>query len=254
MTIEMPIVEYLCPACGNPYFGTAVGSYSTFRLTKFSDGSIMNDFSFNLWLTRCPKCRRFFAKKHLFKIPMTSRVAWFIRDDMQSEIDIKRTAEELGLDSELVSLIASTNYERQITRMYGNVDCSLDKDETSIEFFEKALEEKLYFPPDISDSEKQEINIELHKALWWEYNKNRQACDDQKYMNLCKKIIELLANRSENDEVLLTVAELYRNIGDFEQSTAVLKCVSLNSKTQSFVKCIEQQNKLRKEKTVVVEN
>ena len=241
MTIEMPIVEYLCPACGNPYFGTAVGSYSTFRLTKFSDGSIMNDFSFNLWLTRCPKCRRFFAKKHLFKIPMTSRVARFIRDDMQSEIDIKRTA-------------ASTNYERQISRMYGNVDCSLDKDETSIEFFEKALEEKLYFPPDISDSEKQEINIELHKALWWEYNKNRQACDDQKYMNLCKKIIELLANRSENDEVLLTVAELYRNIGDFEQSTAVLKCVSLNSKTQSFVKCIEQQNKLRKEKTVVVEN
>ena len=57
-------ISFMCPACGNYFYGSNVRSYNTVGATVFSDGysrSYYNPF----WLTRCPRCKQYFSKKHL---------------------------------------------------------------------------------------------------------------------------------------------------------------------------------------------
>ena len=235
-----PIVNYLCPACGNPYFGSSIASYTVFHIFKFSDGSSRSEVPSKLWLTRCPRCRRFFAKEHLFEFPMTSRVAEFIRYDRQREYDNKQARTKVN------------NRENQ--KLYGNVDYTLRENENVIDFLEQAVEVGLYFPVNVSDSRKEELRIALHRTLWWEYNQNRDKITNEKYNALCEKLIKLLiSTKCIIREKELMLAELYRNIGSFEESFKQLKSVRINPDNLAHVNCIREQIKQKNNRIVIVE-
>lgn len=235
-----PIVNYLCPACGNPYFGSSIASYTVFHVFKFSDGSSRSEVPSKLWLTRCPRCRRFFAKEHLFEFPMTSRVAEFIRYDRQREYDNKQARTKID------------NRENQ--KLYGNVDYTLRENENAIDFLEQAVEVGLYFPVNVSDYKKEELNITLHRTLWWEYNQNRDKITNEKYNALCEKLIKLLiSTKCIIREKELMLAELYRNIGNFEESFKQLEELFDNPSIQVYVDCIKKQIEQKNNRTVIVE-
>ena len=235
-----PIVNYLCPACGNPYFGSSIASYTVFHVFKFSDGSSRSEVPSKLWLTRCPRCRRFFAKEHLFEFPMTSRVAEFIRYDRPREYDNKQARTKIN------------NRENQ--KLYGNVDYTLRENENVIDFLEQAIEVGLYFPVNVSDSRKEELRIALHRTLWWEYNQNRDKIANEEYNALCEKLIKMLiSTKSIIREKELMLAELYRNIGNFEESFKQLEELFVNPSIQVYVDCIKKQIEQKNKRTVIVE-
>ena len=240
MVYVEPIVNYLCPACGNPYFGSSVASYSVFHVVKFSDGSVCSEVPTKLWLTRCPRCRRFFAKEHLFEFPMTRRVAEFIRYDRQREYDNKQARTEIN--------------SRENQKLYGHIDYTLRENENVIDFLEQAVENGLYFPVNVMDSKKEELNIVLNRTLWWEYNQNRDKVSDEKYNGLCENSIKLLLSTKSficGKELIL--AELYRNIGNFEESLKQLEELSINPNIQAHVDCIKKQIEQKNTTTVIVE-
>ena len=235
-----PIVNYLCPACGNPYFGSSIASYTVFHVFKFSDGSSRSEIPSKLWLTRCPRCRHFFAKEHLFEFPMTSRVAEFIRYDRQREYDNKQARTKIN------------NRENQ--KLYGSVDYTLRENENVIDFLEQAIEVGLYFPVNVSDSRKEELRIALHRTLWWEYNQNRDKIANEDYNALCEKLIKMLiSTKSIIREKELMLAELYRNIGNFEESFKQLEELFVNPSIQVYVDCIKKQIEQKNNRTVIVE-
>ena len=248
MTTVTPIVEYLCPACGNPYFGSSIGSYTVLRSIKYTDGFIARDIPYALWLTRCPKCRQFFAKKHLFKFPMTHKVANFIRHDRYSEDVLE------FMDKYLDEAPKTSVKDRRNEELYGNYEYSLRNGESAVEFLEQAIEQGLYFPVNVRENEKEEANIMLHRTLWWIYNLHIDEISDEKYVALCNKLIEMLiGTKIFIQEKELMLAELYRNIGNFEESLKYLETVIVNQDTQAHVDCIREQIKLGNRKTAIVE-
>jgi hypothetical protein len=50
----------------------------------------------------------------------------------------------------------------------------------------------------------------------------------------------------------LMIAELYRNIGDFEESRKHLEAVVKNQNTQAYVDCIKEQIEQKNTRTVIV--
>ena len=232
-----PIIEYLCPACGNPYYGSSIASYSVFNITSYSDGS--SDMDFSLWLTRCPRCKSFFAKEHLFRFPLAPRVSQFIRYEA-SEIRACRSERARA-------------EERRRERLYGSCDDPYWKNESRLEFLESAMERGLYFSPIVSEWDRAKKRIDLYRSLWWEYNRKRKKTDDEKYLAFCKDFIENLLNVGfyiEQRELML--AELYRNIGCFEESLKWLERVRPQEDTEAYVDCIKRQIELGNKKTAAV--
>ena len=232
-------MEYLCPACGNPYYGSSVGSYSVFHFVKFSDGDVRSELPSELWLTRCPRCRQFFSKKHLFKIPLSPRAAQFIRYDRMQEND-RRAAR-------------ATDGEKRNRMIYGSLDYTLGDGESAIDFLEEAIECGLYFPVSVNEYEKRALSIDLLKTLWWEYNKKRIMINREKYNRLCENLAKILEGADGFCERDLMLAELYRNIGNFEESRKYLDAVRVSDKNKALVDCINEQINIRNTKTVIVE-
>ena len=226
MTEVDPILEYLCPACGNPYYSSCIGSYTIIDTERFSDGSSWHDFSFYTWLTRCPECKQFFSKKHLFHFPISRNVAFLLQ---LSE--------------------ANGNSERRNKRRYGNFDFCLNDGECMLEFLEKAKEEGIYFPITVGEEERSQVYIALYRDLWWHYNYIGGLYEDKKYVDHCQKLIDMLLSHEMTEETRLIVAELYRNIGEFEESGRWLADVVPNEKTALYIDCIKKHNKIKNRKT-----
>ena len=143
---------------------------------------------------------------------------------------------------------------RENQKLYGNVDYTLRENENVIDFLEQAIEVGLYFPVNVSDSRKEELNIALHRTLWWEYNQNRDKITNEKYNALCEKLIKMLiSTKSIIREKELMLAELYRNIGNFEGSFKQLEELFVNPSIQVYVDCIKKQIEQKNNRTVIVE-
>lgn len=231
MTLELPELSYLCPACGNPYYGSAIGSYTVFETTTYSDGFVDPGFPPRLWMTKCPRCGSIFAKEHLFWLPYRPRknLALYLDDCHPA----RKRAEERE-------------------RLYGTVDCTVKAGDSAIEFLEKAIEQGLYFPVTVGDAKREELRFLLHKTLWWEYNQSRKEVDDEKYTAFCQGMLEMLSSMPSIAEKELMLAELYRNIGKWEESLAWLQRVPLIEKTKPFVASIGKALGARNTATVVV--
>ncbi len=219
----MQALAYMCPACGNYFYESAICSYSNFGAVYFSDGVCLGGYTPS-WLTRCPSCKQYFAKKYLFKLP---------KPVMPREIRSWR--EKLP------------GYSLKET--YGDID-HIYSDKKSVELWEEIICQGLYFPITVRECEKKEHEALLYIALWRSYN-HREEKNEERYTEVCKKIIELLQVRNEEQKIIL--AEVYRNIGKFEES---LKCLDGVNNTESYrgvINCIRNQNEKKNTKTVRVE-
>ena len=232
MTLELPELCYMCPACGNPYYGSAVGSYSVFEVTTYSDGFVNPGFPPRLWMTKCPRCGSIFAKEHLFRLPYVQKwknwAAYF--DDRQR----------------------ASKKEKERELLYGSVDCTVKEGDSAIEFLEKAIEQGLYFPVTVGDAKREELRFLLHKTLWWEYNQNRAHVEDEKYIAFCQKMIAMLLSMPFVKESELLLAELHRNIGSFEESLKWLERVTVTETTKPFVERIRKAARVGEKRTLVV--
>lgn len=232
MTIELPGLRYMCPACGNPYYGSAVGSFSIFETTTYSDGFVYPGFPPRLWMTKCPRCGSIFAKEHLFLLP-------YVRHGK-------------NLAAYLDDHHPSCRREKERERLYGTVDCTVKAGDSAIEFLEGAIRQGLYFPVTVTEAKKEEFRFLLHKTLWWEYNQSREEVDDETYATFCQGMIEMLLPMPHIAEKELILAELYRNIGRWEESLAWLNKVPLTEKAKAFVVAIDKALEAKNTATVVV--
>lgn len=222
-------ISLMCPACGNYYYGSGVRSYNTFGATVFSDGYIRachNPF----WLTRCPKCNQYFAKEHLFELPIPIDV---IPENPYLPYKAKKLLEN--------------------TEQFGRLDGYFSDEETKMDFIEKAIAQGQYYPINVHESEKAQFKLRLHKDLWHEYNMNRDKRSDEVYIKLCRDIIDMMEDKTMlTYEDRLTLAELYRNVGEFERCLIMLDGMNRNQNTVKFIDAISAEALKKNEKTVVV--
>ena len=224
MQYAEPIIEYLCPACGNPYFGSDIVSYSVFRSELYSDGYVEDFCGSKPWLTRCPRCKSYFANEHLFRIPMTA--------------SMRRIAQHEAIGTP-VSRCDPAMPRYRSKNLCGRLSSPLDEGESVMSFLEKASYKGLYFPIRVSEGARRSCEFRLKRSLWWEYNRAREEVEDFVYDALCNDLIDMLKKWPRLDEYAeLTLAELYRNIADFESSLEHLKKVEITDKTAPIVSCI----------------
>lgn len=222
-------ISSMCPACGNYFYGSGVRSYNTFGATFFSDGyrrACYNPF----WITQCPRCERYFAKEHLFKLPR-----------------------ELQVFPENPRYSFSTRKRLESSKLFGRSDRYFTEEETKMDFIEKAIEQGLYYPVLVSEDEKNQSKLNLLKDLWHEYNMHREARSDEAYEKLCRDIIEILESKTAlTDEEKLTLAELYRNVGEFEICLIMLGGIVNNDKISIYTDAIRREAINKNPKTVAV--
>lgn len=222
-------VSSMCPACGNYYYGSGVCSYNTFGATVFSDGYLQGCYS-PYWLTRCPKCKQIFAKEHLFDLP-----------------------ENITVFPPSPYLSPRTKRKLENDELFGRVDDYLEKDETKLEFIEKAIEQGLYFPVTVSESRKKELKTHLLKDLWHQYNMQSEATSNAAYKKLCFDIINSIEDKAApTNEEFLTLAELYRNVGEFEKCLIMLDGIAQSSNNTEFIDAIRKEAIAKNKKTVTV--
>lgn len=219
-------ISYICPACGNYFYGSCVSSYNTVGASFLSDGSMINCYD-PFWLTRCPKCNQFFAKEYLFRLPKSISI-------FPTENNLSYWAKK----------------ELENNEHFGRVDGYFGDDEPKVKFIENAIAQGLYFPVLVSEHRKKELNIQLYKDLWWEYNRKRSAQSNDTYTELCYKLISMISPK--NDEDRLTLAELYRNVGDFEKCLATLEIIVQSKKYDAFIECIRAEALQKNTNTVKI--
>ena len=235
MQYAEPIIEYLCPACGNPYFGSGIASYSILHCELYSDGYVENFCGSRLWLTRCPRCKSYFANEHLFRIPMTASMRRLVRFEATSALGNRPDP-------------AMPRYYSK--NLCGRLESVLDEGESVLSFLEKASYKGLYFPIRVSEESRRSCEFRLKRSLWWEYNRAREEVEDFVYDALCNDLIDMLKKWPRLDKYAeLTLAELYRNIADFDSSLEHLKNVEITDKTAPIVSCI--MRKIEDESTLV---
>ena len=227
MIIKSPGTEalaYMCPACGNYYFESAVCSYSNFGAVCFSDGSYIGGYK-PCWLTKCPRCKQYIAKRHLFKLPKPVMLREMLRTG--KGYSLSNTGEQYGYFDHLYS------------------------EEKGVELWEDVIKQGLYFPVLVREWEKRECDQLMYISLWRSYNHDEKREKGAAYTEVCKKLIELLHGKNDEEKILL--AELYRNIGEFEESQKYLDGVNNTERYRDVINCIRNQNEKKNTKTVRVE-
>lgn len=236
----------MCPACGNYYFESGVVSYNNFGATAFSDGYTIGSNE-PYWLTRCPRCKQFFAKSHIFKLPRS----------VSPEFDT----------STLIRLIDKTQDEknrelykhrleekRKKEALYGHLGGRFNDENTKAGFIAEAISQGQYYPVLVTEREKDDFRLRLHKDLWHEYNIKRETVSDKDYGELCYKIIDMIESRKVllyNDRI--TLAELYRNVGEFEKCLLLLEFFKRPNTAEKYIDKIRDEAMKQNKATVTVE-
>ena len=225
MIVEIPQLEYMCPACGNYFYNSGVRSFSIFGSIRYSDGVSKTNYN-PFWVSQCPKCKQYVANEHLFRLPFPVSV-------------------EFGLDD--------PKFRRPYTvkndENYGRVDCFEGYSRKAI--VEKIIAQGLYFPITVSEASRRSHKRLLYRELWHEYNMHRNEIDDEVYCNVCRELIEMLSD-SRDIRFRITLAELYRNIGEFERCLAILDEVNDESALGGAVERIRSEALKKNKLTVVI--
>ncbi len=187
---DLPRLCYRCPVCGTYYRASRYRSCNSFLgRNVFSDGSVDNYACNRLWLTKCPHCKQFFAKKYLLPIGVVDE------DSLPPHTPC-----------------GSVDYlSNGIPSRY------------SIRFWREALKKGLYFPPVADEAERNRLQNDAYLGLWRAANRDLAEYGEERYGRLCRALIERLS--PETDKERLCIAELYRNLGDFDASLGALRFV-----------------------------
>ncbi len=219
-------LSFLCPACGNLYFGSTESSYSVFGGIRYSDGSQILYGVNDTWITKCPRCKQYFAKEYLFPLPYAVKP----QDVPKALLD--RPWRDEG-------------------KHFGHIDSDCTDGEYGRKLWENVLRQGLYFPITAYSWDRKEYNIRAHKELWYQYNQNREEVSEETYLAHCRTLLGMLDER--HTDTCLTLAELYRNIGDFEKSAALLENATVPPKEEALFSCIKAEVQKRNKTTVIAE-
>jgi hypothetical protein len=223
----------MCPACGNYFYESSVRSYSVFGAIIYSDGTVRKQgYHTPFWLTRCPACTQYFAKDHLFSLPAPVSPDLYFGHAKHSHSFLKNP----------------TNF--------GHFDSAFGEEESKMEFIEKAIEKGLYFPVTVGEKEKEKFRISLYKDLWHEYNMHREKRSNETYKKLCSDLIAIIESQTEillNTNKLI-LAELYRNIGDFEKCLAILDEFKIPDTADKLIERIRAEAIKNNTLTVIIED
>ena len=83
------------------------------------------------------------------------------------------------------------------------------------------------------------------------FEEHRNEIDDEVYCNVCRELIEMLSD-SRDIRFRITLAELYRNIGEFERCLAILDEVNDESALGGAVERIRSEALKKNKLTVVI--
>lgn len=234
MIIEIPKLAYMCPACGNYFYESGVRSFTIFGAIRYSDGVSQTNFD-SFWMTRCPKCEQCFAIEHLFKLPFPISVGP-IPVDYEKRVP-KAVRERMEKEQEKYGRLGSHYF-------YGD---------EKMKFIEKVIEQGQYFPVTVSEAAKKRYKCLLYRDLWHEYNLRRDSVSDEVYRKLCSELIEMLEDQT-GEEGCITLAELYRNIGDFHKCLDVIRSTNFKRVDKATVDCIRKEALRQNKMTVIVED
>ena len=227
MIVEIPRLEYMCPACGNYFYNSGVRSFSIFGSIRYSDGVSKTDYD-PFWVSQCPKCMQYVANEHLFRLPFPVSV-------------------DFGVDEPKFR----RPYTVKDNQKYGRVDCFEGYSRKAI--VEKIIAQGMYFPITVSEASRRSHKRLLYRELWHEYNMHRDEIADEVYHNVCRELIEMPADSSD-ERFRLTLAELYRNIGEFEKCLAILDGVNAKNVGDGAVERIRSEALKKNKLTVVIED
>lgn len=194
---EYPRLRYKCPSCGLPYLESVYRSGGMLGFHAFSDGSVDRLAHSSLWITCCPCCHAYFAKKQLLPL--------------EAPLDFDEPC--------------------------GSLD-SGNENRYSIPFWESVLAQGLFFPDNVGIKERNETLLKARLSLWQAANRGRAGFGEGKYQRLCRTLLCEIA--PERDADRLTVAELYRNLGDFDAALGALRFVREKRKHALRYRAIER--------------
>lgn len=243
--IYPPKAEYRCPSCDNPFLGNLPNQYR-YRYgykfysfgTNYTDGSqswpISSDNGGVVlpWIIKCPKCLKFFKlsdfKKDKDLFEGKDKNWWFKNRDSKKY-------------SGFGSLLSG-----------GGVYKS--------SFWREAIQKGLYFPKGI-DFNTKEVDIrDLYLSLWRAYNREKtipqemypeEIISEKDYVIFCKTLAQKIKLNSDDDKII--VAELYRNIGDFEKSVSILNSITDRYKFRDKINTIEKNAILGNKEFTLIE-
>ena len=227
ISFNAPEVIFRCPVCENPFLESSIASSNSFGETLYSDGSRRDGYilsSTGNWITKCPKCSNHFHKKYLRK--GTNLFKGKSKDWWDENCDSPEYSE------------------------YGTCDSSGYV--YDIFFWQDAIDKKLFFPKRASKHDQKIYNMQLHLELWRCFNwilediiKGNSYTQEQKeylqknYIDSCKIFISKIEPYNDNNKLILT--ELYRNIGDFENSLKTLNLVEDKKLCGNVIKEMKQK-------------
>lgn len=207
-----PDFLYKCPECGNYLYHGSLISGNTLGSSLYSDGKsyapMLPEFPN---LTRCKVCGKFLWLKKM------------------------RSLGNYGMDGEdkLNDLIPDKG-KRPDRAEFLTLD----------EYFE-ALDQKVY------ETRKDEIFIRIR--IWWEFNDRvregeqiyRDDNDDIRYLNNLAELINLVDEKNQDEKI--TLAEVYRNLGDFDKCVEIIESIDdpeMEWLKVAFLKACEEKYKL----------
>ena len=227
LSFNAPEVTFRCPVCENPFLESNIVSGNSFGGKLYSDGSLRDGYvlsSTGHWITKCPKCSNYFHKKYLKKGPNLFKGQskdWWNENCDSPEYSEYGTCDSSGYVYDLF-------------------------------FWQDAIDKKLFYPKSASKRDQNFYNMQLHLELWRYFNwilediiKGNSYTQEQKeylqenYIDSCKIFISKIEPYNDNNKLIL--AELYRNIGDFENSLKSLDLIEDKKLCGNVIKEMEQQ-------------
>lgn len=328
MIINYPLLEYQCPFCKNPYWGSEIVSYSIYDSTSYSDGTKIGTYGIPLhghvWITKCPKCGKFFEKKYLEDCRIPEVDFNDILDYASFRYDLSKEDKKfiekylLSPDRNLIKNSADRHQNtliflvRRFLREYKKymLDCDLRRKDQCYgridgigpaydsesgnqglffaRFWKDAITTGLSFPTEPAKEERESLQKQMILNLWQAYHRPLivysnclpnideiarkhetdtwfgidslksdipemeylPQIDTKNYLLFC---IEILAYfQTDEDKDLLVLAELYRNLSEFDLSVRTLKKIQHVEKYSCFIDKIHLAAKQGITKTVQI--
>lgn len=200
-----------CPNCNQPYSYTELSSWNTFNSDFYSDGYIsLPLFEYGITLTKCEKCEKFNWVKNFKKIEEHKLNANY-NEDLKNAKKLKRINIQ-----ELNEIISSDFLETDEDKLYIRILLWQA-------FNDRIRNECKYYPLSCNSID------EYKKTSSFKFNIEQKLFKDNSekiiWKNNLNEILILLQEHTLLDKLI--VAEIYRNLGKFNECLKVLK--QLNS-------------------------
>jgi len=207
-----------CPACGAKHYRKNLISGNTIGATYFSDG-VMNA----PMLPKIPVFTKCYSCNALFKVT-------------------KEIVSKGGKEWDFLVPNANTHFVRFL----------------AIDDYIRAIDEGLCNSEPRGSKEFNADTLQLRLRLWRAFNDNLcrrgrgnnvEAITDQRYLDNCRAILSEITEDGASDPELLTLAEIHRNLGEFDECLRLLFWVADKDRFKHYISAFQEQCAAHNKKT-----